>query len=401
MTTVERRRRERRGTGARGITVFELGNRLRELEVIVCAGSGGVGKTTISAALAMAVAAAGDKRVLVLTVDPARRLATALGLQGLGSEPVEVPRQRLRAAGLPARGHLVAAQLDMKSAWDRLIERFAPDAKTAQRILANPFYQRISDAFVGSQEYAAMDTLYELHQEGEYDCVVVDTPPSRNALDFLEAPNRLSDYVGARLLSWLAGPSGIGLRAMNFAAAPFLRLADRLIGGELLAEVSDFVRQLQLLYGGVQRRARDVYRLLRSPAVGFIVVTTLDAAPFAEAEFFATKLREFSMPLRGVVVNRVLPDELRDAGAAQVAMALDEDATAVPWLSEELGYRVPPDVAHSVGGVYQTLHTLALRDARQLARLQRLGEVPVSRVPLFTDDDVSELQGLVRIAGLL
>ena len=399
--TVERRRQERRGTGRRGITVFELGSRLRELEVIVCAGSGGVGKTTISAALAMAVAAAGDKRVLVLTVDPARRLATALGLQGLGSEPVEVPRQRLRAAGLPARGHLVAAQLDMKSAWDRLIERFAPDAKTAQRILANPFYQRISDAFVGSQEYAAMDTLYELHQEGEYDCVVVDTPPSRNALDFLEAPNRLSDYVGARLLSWLAGPSGIGLRAMNFAAAPFLRLADRLIGGELLAEVSDFVRQLQLLYGGVQRRARDVYRLLRSPAVGFIVVTTLDAAPFAEAEFFATKLREFSMPLRGVVVNRVLPDELRDAGAAQVATALEEDATAVPWLSEELGYRVAPDIAHSVADVYQTLHTLALRDARQLARLQRLGEVPVSRVPLFTDDDVSELQGLVRIAGLL
>jgi anion-transporting ArsA/GET3 family ATPase len=144
-----------------------------------------------------------------------------------------------------------------------------------------------------------------------------------------------------------------------------------------------------------------VYRLLRSPAVGFVVVTTLDPAPFAEAEFFATKLREFSMPLRAVVVNRVLPDELRDDGAAQVAMALEEDAGAVPWLSEELGYRVAADVAHSVGGVYQMLHTLARRDARQLARLQRLGEVPVSRVPLFTDDDVSELQGLVRIAGLL
>ena len=401
MTTVERRRSERRGPARDAVTDFDLGSRLRGLEVIVCAGSGGVGKTTISAALAMAIAAAGDKRVLVLTVDPARRLATALGLQGLGSEPVEVPRRRLRDAGLPPRGHVVAAQLDMKSAWDRLIERFAPDAKTAQRILANPFYQRISDAFVGSQEYAAMDTLYELHQEGEFDCVVVDTPPSRNALDFLEAPNRLSDYVGARLLSWLAGPSGIGLRAMNFAAAPFLRLADRLLGGELLAEVSDFVRQLQLLYGGVQRRARDVYRLLRSPVVGFVVVTTLDPAPFAEAEFFATKLREFSMPLRAVVVNRVLPDELRDDGAALVATALEEDASVVPWLSEQLGFRVAPDTAHSVGAVYQMLHTLALRDARQLTRLQRLGEVPVSRVPLFTDEDVSELQGLVRIAGLL
>lgn len=401
MSGVERRQQERRGTGHRGITVFQMGQRLRQLEVIVCAGSGGVGKTTVSAALAMAVAAAADKRVLVLTVDPAKRLATALGLNVLGADPVEIPRQRLHAAGLPSRGHVVAATLDMKSAWDRLIERFAPDARTAQRILDNRFYQQISDAFVGSQEYAAMDALYELHQEGEYDCVIVDTPPSRNALDFLEAPNRLSDYVGARLLSWLAGPSGLGLRAMNIAAAPFLRLADRLLGGEVLAELGDFVRQLQQLYGGVQRRARDVYRLLRSPAVGFVVVTTLDPAPFREAEFFATKLREFSMPLRGIVVNRVLPDQLRDQGAAQVATALEEDSDALAWLSEELGSKVTADVAHAVGSVYSTFNTLATRDARQLARLERLGDVPVSRLPLFTDDDVSELAGLVRIAGLL
>ena len=401
MSAVERRPREPRGTEEPGTAVFPLGSRLRQLEVIVCAGSGGVGKTTVSAALAMAVAAAADKRVLVLTVDPAKRLATALGLKGLGSEPVEIPRARLRAAGLPPRGHVVAATLDMKSAWDRLIERFAPDERTAQRILHNRFYQQISDAFIGSQEYAAMDTLFELHQEGEYDCVIVDTPPSRNALDFLEAPNRLSDYVGARLLSWLAGPSGLGLRAMNFAAAPFLRLADRLLGGEVLAEVGDFVRQLQQLYGGVQRRARDVYRLLRSPVVGFVVVTTLDPSPFQEAEFFATKLREFSMPLRGIVVNRVLPEQLRDQGAAQAAAALEEDASTTAWLSKELGRAVPRDAVQSVGGVYRTFHTLADRDARQLARLHRLGEVPVSRIPLFTDEDVSELQGLVRIAGLL
>ena len=401
MSAVERSERERRGTGQRDVTVFEMGSRLRQLEVIVCAGSGGVGKTTISAALAMAVAAAGDKRVLVLTVDPAKRLATALGMKGLGADPVEIPRSRLRAAGLPPRGHVVAATLDMKSAWDRLIERYAPDARTAQRILRNRFYQQISDAFVGSQEYAAMDTLYELHQEGEYDCLIVDTPPSRNALDFLEAPNRLSDYVGARLLSWLAGPSGLGLRAMNFAAAPFLRLADRLLGGEVLAEVGDFVRQLQQLYGGVQRRARDVYRLLRSPAVGFVVVTSLDPAPFHEAEFFATKLHEFAMPLRGIMVNRVLPDQLRDQGAAQAATVLEEDDGVAAWLSQELGRKVAADTVHSVGAVYNTFHTLADRDARQLARLNRVGDVPVSRIPLFTDDDVSELQGLVRIAGLL
>ena len=400
MSAVERRTTERRRGPRPGMAVFDMGNRLGGLEVIVCAGSGGVGKTTISAALAMAIAAAKDKRVLVLTVDPAKRLATALGLSGIGSDPVEIPRSRLRAAGLPARGQVVAAMLDMKSAWDRLIARLAPDERTAQRILENRFYQRISDAFIGSQEYAAMEALYELHEAGEYDCVVVDTPPSRNALDFLEAPNRLSDYVGARLLSWLAGPSGIGFRAMNFAATPFVRLADRLLGGDVLAEVSDFVRQLQQLYGGVQRRARDVYRLLRSPQVGFVVVTSLDPGPFSEAEFFCTKLREFSMPLRAIVVNRVLPDTLRSTAAAQAATTLQEDRQVAAWLSTELGERVTPETARTIGSVFSMFHALAQRDARQLARLERLGDVPASRIPLFTDD-ISELEGLVRIAGLL
>jgi anion-transporting ArsA/GET3 family ATPase len=368
--------------------------------VIVCCGSGGVGKTTISAAIGMSLAAAHDKRVLVLTVDPARRLATALGLRGIGSDPVTVSRARLRRAGLPARGELVAAMIDMKSAWDRVIERYAPDRRTAQRILANRFYQRISDAFIGSQEYAAMETLYELHEAGEYDCLVVDTPPSRNALDFLEAPSRLSDYVGANLLSWLAGPSRIGFRALNFAAGPFLRIADRLLGGDVLADLAEFVRELQQIYDGVQRRARDVYRLLRSPAVGFVVVTTLEPAPFEEAEFFARKLRDFSMPLRALVVNRVLPDALRDASARAAASTLLENPAAIAKLSAELETRISREAAGGVGGTFMLFHDLAQRDARQLARLERLGDVPAARIPLFTDD-VSELEGLVRIAGLL
>ena len=366
----------------------------------MCVGSGGVGKTTVSAALGMAIATACDKRVLVLTVDPAKRLATALGIKGIGADPVEIPRGRLREAGLPPGGHVVAAMLDMKSAWDQLIERYAPDRRTARRILDNRFYQRISDAFVGSQEYAAMETLYELHQGGEFDCVIVDTPPSRNALDFLEAPTRLSDYVGARLLSWLAGSSGFGFRAVNLAATPFLRLADRLLGGDVLAEVAEFVRELQQLYGAVQRRARDMYRLLRSPAVGFVVVTSLDPGPFAEAEFFASKLREFRMPLRSIVVNRVLPDSLRDDAASRAAVTLQDDATVAAWLSDELGEKVTAEIARGIAATFDLFHGLAQRDARQLARLERLGDVPTSRIPLFTDD-VAGLDGLVRIAGLL
>jgi anion-transporting ArsA/GET3 family ATPase len=390
----ERRRSARNEPGG-------LGGRLGSLEVVICCGSGGVGKTTVSAALGMAIAAAEDKRVLVLTVDPARRLATALGIKGIGAEPVRIPKARLRRAGITVIGDLEAAMLDMKQAWDRMIERYSPDRATAQRILRNPLYQRITDSFVGSHEYAAIEALYELHDAGEYDCIVVDTPPSRNALDFLEAPSRLTDYVGSRLLSLLSGgPSRFGFRAMNLAAAPFLRLADRLLGAEVLAEVSDFVRQLQLLYDGIQGRARSVYRLLRSPQTGFVVVTTLEQGPFGEAEFFCTKLREFKMPLRAVVVNRVLPDVFREPAGIAAATTLVEDPKVAAWLSSALHLRVSADTARFVGRTFLTRATLAQREQRQLAKLGRIGDVPIVRIPLFSEE-VSELEGLVRIAKAL
>jgi anion-transporting ArsA/GET3 family ATPase len=378
-----------------------LPKHLSSLEVVICCGSGGVGKTTVSAALGVAIAAAEDKRVLVLTVDPARRLATALGIKGIGAEPVRIPKARLRRAGITVEGDLEAAMLDMKQAWDRMIERYSPDRATAQRILRNPLYQRITDSFVGSHEYAAMESLYELHDAGEYDCIVIDTPPSRSALDFLEAPTRLTDYVGARLLSLLSGtPSRLGFRAMNFAAAPFLRLADRLLGAEVLEEVSDFVRQLQLLYGGVQERARAVNKLLRSSRTGFVVVTTLEHAPLAEAEFFCAKLREFNMPLRAVVANRVLPDVFRDAGAVTAATTLVEDPKIAAWLSQELQMRIALETARFTGAAFLRRNALAQREARQLMRLNRIGDVPIVRVPLFSEE-VSELEGLVRIARVL
>ena len=367
--------------------------------MVICCGSGGVGKTTVSAALGMAIAAAEDKRVLVLTVDPARRLATALGIKGIGAEPVRIPKARLRRAGITITGDLEAAMLDMKQAWDRMIERYSPDRATARRILRNPLYQRITDSFVGSHEYAAIEALYELHDAGEYDCIVVDTPPSRNALDFLEAPSRLTDYVGSRLLSLLSGgPSRFGFRAMNFAAAPFLRLADRLLGAEVLAEVSDFVQQLQLLYDGIQGRARSVYRLLRSPQTGFVVVTTLEQGPFGEAEFFCTKLREFKMPLRAMVVNRVLPDVFRDAGGVAAATTLVEDPKVAALADRRAPHpRLRGDCALHRQRRFCNRHTLAQREARQLSKLSRIGDVPIVRIPLFSEE-VSELEGLVRIA---
>jgi anion-transporting ArsA/GET3 family ATPase len=376
-----------------------LAARVGGLEVVVCCGSGGVGKTTVSAALAAAIAATGDRRVMVLTIDPARRLATALGMSGIGADPVAVPAARFREAGLPLRGELVAAMLDQKSVWDRMVERHAPNRQVARRILSNRFYQGISDAFVGSHEYAAMEALYELHEASEYDCLVVDTPPSRSALDFLEAPERISDFVGARLLSWLARPSRLGFHAMNLAAAPFLHIADRLLGSELLGELGDFVADLQTLYGGVQQRARAVSRLLRSSRVGFVVVTTLEPAAFAEAEHFVGKLEELSMPLQAVVVNRVLPAFLTDEAAMRAAEVLAEHRGAQA-LSRALDTSVDPVAAASLGRAHRLLSELAHRDARQLTRLARLVDVPTVRVPLITDP-VSDLEGLVRVAAAL
>lgn len=383
------------------VASVDLLGRLGDREVIICAGSGGVGKTTVSAALGMAMVAAEERRVLVLTVDPARRLATALGMERMGVDPVPVPRAQLRRAlGVNPRGELVVATLDMKSTWDGMVERLAPDRQTAQRIFRNQFYQSISDAFIGSHEYMAMEALYELHTGHEYDVLVIDTPPSRNALDLLEAPTRLSDFVGARLLAWLAGPTRMGFRAMGFAAAPFMRMADRLLGSEVLEDLAVFVRDLQGLYGGVQQRAREVYRLLRAPSTAFVVVTTLEPAPFVEAEFFCSKLHEFSMPLRAVVVNRVLPDYLRDRSAIAAASAMVENGHAAAAIAAEVGEKVSADVPRRIGEAFTLLSRLAERDNRQVGRLSRLGRVPVVRLPLV-DHDISDLEGLSLMAEAL
>jgi anion-transporting ArsA/GET3 family ATPase len=386
------------GEGGEGGTGLAAG--LGKLEVIVCCGSGGVGKTTLSAALAAAIARNDTKRVLVVTVDPARRLARALGMTGMGADPQPVAAARLRRAGLQVRGELWVAMLDQKTAWDGMVERYAPNRDVARRILSNRFYQGISDAFVGSHEYMAMESLYELHEAGEYDCVVVDTPPSRSALDFLEAPSRLSDFVGARLLTWLARPSRFGFRAMNFAASPLLRIADRLLGGDVLGELGVFVEDLQTLYGGVQQRARAVSWLLRSSRVGFVVVTTLEPAAFAEAEFFILKLRQFSMALRAVVVNRVLPDYLLDDAALELAGSLGENHRAAVELSRALDVSVEPASLAAAARSFTLLAELARRDHRQLPRLARATDAPAVLVPLIPEH-VSDLEGLARLAALL
>lgn len=378
----------------------DLVEELADHDVVVCCGAGGVGKTTVSAALGMGIVSARTSRVLVLTIDPARRLATALGLKTIGTRPIVIAPDQLRRAGLEPRGEMAAAMLDMKGEWDRLVERYAPNDRVRSRILASPFYKGISEAFIGSHEYMALEALYRLHASGEYDCIVVDTPPSRDALDFLEAPKRITDFVGVRLLAWLAGPARVGWRALNFTTEPFLRMADRLLGGAVLQELGAFVRDIETLYGGVQQRADAVYRLLRSPSTAFTVVTTLEAEPFAEAEFFCTKLREYSMPVRGIVVNRVLPEALRDRGAVRAATTLIEDPAIRPWMEARLGQPVAAETPHHLGAAFLALNKLAEANSAQMARLAGFSRIPIARLPL-ADRDVSDLDSLGQLARWL
>jgi anion-transporting ArsA/GET3 family ATPase len=290
--------------------------------------------------------------------------------------------------------------LDMKTEWDRLIERYAPNTQVRQRILANPFYKGISEAFIGSHEYMALEALFRLHSSGDYECIVVDTPPSRGALDFLESPQRITDFVGVRLLAWLAGPARVGWTALNFTTGPFLRLADRLLGGEVLQELGAFVRDLETLYGGVQKRAEAVYRLLRSQSTAFVVVTTLEAEPFTEAQFLSTKLREYSMPLRGLVVNRILPEALRDERAIRAATTLVEDRDIAGWMEGELGQPVAAETPRHLGQAFLILSRFAEAQAAQMRRLAGFERLPVARLPI-ADRDVSDLEALGQIAGWL
>jgi len=261
---------------------------LASREIIVACGPGGVGKTTTAAASAVMAASRLGGRVLVLTVDPARRLADALGLQGLGNTERAVPRQAFTDAGENPSGQLWAAMLDTKASWDDLIRRHAPDRRTREQILANPLYRNVSGRFIQSHDYIAMERLFEIHAEGNYDLIVVDTPPTRNALDFLDAPARMADFFSSRLLKWLIVP--YRSRLVNAASRPFYQVADRILGTQFLADISEFFILFHTMYDGFVERAEAVQRLLSDRRTSFMVVSTLESVPLREAEFFSEEL---------------------------------------------------------------------------------------------------------------
>jgi anion-transporting ArsA/GET3 family ATPase len=392
--------------------VSELEQLLAAKEIAVFCGSGGVGKTSVAAASALGAVSRLGGKVLVLTIDPARRLATALGLDGIGNLARRVPPELLKAAGVEPRGELYAAMLDTKQSWDELVLRHAPDEETAYRILENRLYHNLTARFVQSHDYIAMERLYELHQSGEYDLIIIDTPPSHNAADFLEAPKRMADFFGGRLLRWLTLPYRVGgrrgSRVLNVASRPFYQVADRILGSQFLEDIAEFFLNFQSMYDGFSTRAKAVERLLHDRRTTFAVVTTLEAAPLHEAENFCDRLDAGRFHLGALVLNRTLPDSLLSTEGARAAARFTDDA---PALAGELAAQFGVDcdaladqsrtarVLRTIGTSFQNFSLVAKREAELRAELTRRPEVIV-RVPSF-DEEITDLAGLTLVGSYL
>jgi anion-transporting ArsA/GET3 family ATPase len=386
---------------------------LASKEMLVVCGSGGTGKTTVSASLGAIAAVRLGARVLVLTVDPARRLATSLGLDpaGMGGQPTRIEPALLAAAAAPGslldvpvggQGELWVAMLDTKAGWDELIRRHAPDDDLRDRVLANPLYQNITGRFVHSHDYLAMEQLLDVHASGRYDLVIIDTPPSRNALDLLDAPGRMKEFFGSRLLRWLTVP----YRSRFFTAAskPFYQVADRVLGSRFLQDIAEFFVLFQSMEAGFVARADEVERLLIDLRTAFVVVSTLEAAPAYEARYLADELQRRSMNLGAVVVNRALPASLRRPAAATAARRLraaaDDPARLAP-----LAAAAATDAASvravlvEVSERFHDVAVVANREAERRAELEALGAITVVAPTLA--HDVADLGGLVELGGHL
>lgn len=370
-------------------------------EMVLVCGSGGVGKTTTAAAMGLQAAVELGGRVLVLTVDPARRLADALGLGagGVGNAEIQVDPEHLPVR---PRGELWMAMLDTKASWDDLVVRHAPDAATRDAILANPLYRNITGRFVHSHEYIVMERLHELHASGRYDLVIVDTPPSRHALDILDAPARMKEFFGSRLLRWLTVP--YRSRLFTAASKPFYQVADRILGSNFLRDIAEFFLLFQQMEAGFVRRASETEAMLADARTTFVVVTTLEAAPSTEARYLLGELSRRSLPLGAVVVNRTLPPSLRAAGARASASRMVEGAhdaagrlVAMGATGQVLEAQAVERVLAEVGSRFHDFGVVAARQAEREAELAAIAPMLVS-VPWIAPSG-DELGALAQIGS--
>ena len=376
---------------------MNIGDLLAGKEVCICAGSGGVGKTTTSAAIAMGMAARG-KKVAVLTIDPAKRLANSLGLKKLGNEECLVPAERFAEHEVGMKGELWAMMLDAKRTFDDLVERHAPDEETRDRILSNRIYQEVSNAMAGSQEYMAMEKLYELHQEARYDLLVLDTPPTRHALDFLEAPERMTRFIEGKSLQFFLKPGRFGVKMIGRSGGTVFGILKRITGIDLLQDLSDFFQSFGEMATGFRDRAKRVNELLSNKRTSFVLVTSPEREPIEEAIYFWRKLTESKLPFGGVVVNKVHHDYLRwaeDSRGLDPGTALDQ----LPGeLERVLGFGEDgSSLAAKVYENFQRYLVLASRDRENISALtRRLEGEHVVEVP-YLDEDVHDIDGLAEL----
>jgi anion-transporting ArsA/GET3 family ATPase len=368
--------------------------------IIVCCGSGGVGKTTVAAAVGLRAAERG-RRVVVLTVDPARRLAQSMGLTSLDNTPRPV-----EGSDTSAGGSLHAMMLDMKRTFDEIVEAHS-DPGRAEQILANPFYQSLSSSFAGTQEYMAMEKLGQLRRADEWDLIVVDTPPSRSALDFLDAPQRLGRFLDGRLLRVLTGSAKLGgrayLRVLNTGFSLITGVLTKILGAQVLRDVQTFVTALDTMFGGFRERAEYTDKLLQTPGTAFLVIAAPEPDALREASYFVERLSRDRMPLAGLVVNRVhhaRAERLSAARSLAAAETLQNGNGRAAAGSADLR----PD-HHPLAQAALRLHgermQLAMRE-RRLAKhfIAAHPSVPVAQIPA-RPEDVHDLSGLRAIGESL
>jgi anion-transporting ArsA/GET3 family ATPase len=365
-----------------------LDEALAARRIVVVAGSGGVGKTTTAAALAMRAARAG-RRVLVCTIDPSRRLATSLGLNSLSGRPRAIEIRKLKPAPA-AGGALWAMVLDVKSTFDELVTRYTPDEAARERILGNRYYQHVSAALAGSHEYMAMEKLLELAAEPRYDLIVLDTPPTRHALDFLEAPDRLLEFLDASVLRWFLRPyfaaGRLTLRVATKTGALALKLADRFLGLQFLADLSEFFLAFESMYEGFKARAARVHALLRDPSSGFVLVAGPQPLALEEAVYFHRRLAEKQMPFVGFLVNRVHLDPARELDARR--------------RSRRARLALEPSLSRLLVETLREQQVLAGVERRAIARLEVDTRIKPVLVPEL-EQDVHDLRGLAGFGELI
>jgi anion-transporting ArsA/GET3 family ATPase len=380
--------------------------------IIVCCGSGGVGKTTTAAALGLRAAERG-RHVVVLTVDPARRLAQSMGLSSLDNTPRLVPLDT-ETPGEAEPGTLHAMMLDMKRTFDEIVEAHSDPDRAAQ-ILANPFYQSLSSSFAGTQEYMAMEKLGQLRRTDQWDLIVVDTPPSRSALDFLDAPQRLSRFLDGRLIKLLTAPTRAGgrayLKVVNAGFGMLTSVVTKVLGAQVLRDVQTFVAAFDTMFGGFRERAEDTYRLLQTPGTAFLVIATPEPDALREASYFVERLSQDRMPLAGLILNRVHHSPAERLSAARSLAAAEA--------LQPVGSPVGPALTMSHGGAGvpsdATRYPLAVAALRLhaermqlIASERRLAQrftaahpgVPVAQVAA-QPEDVHDLAGLRAIGESL